>query len=187
MDIESAKTIVEAVKMFGPAIIGALVAIKVGKLQMEAKIKELEKLHAYSASEKLFDYYKNREKELNESYNRIKEDMGFLLGMNLALTKDDDSLNKIIKMYDFYKKTLPDQIKQTLRAFKKNNLQETEEFRKLEDFQDQKLLQDQAKNLSDKVFNLLEIYSYLKVCNNMILEEISTNYMKKFVNSSKSL
>ena len=185
MDIESVKTItdgiVEVFKILGPAIITAIVMYKIGKKQLEVKLRELEKSHAYSASEKLFDYYQNREKELNESYNSINKDMGFLLGMTSALTTDDALLNKIIKMYDFYKKTLPYQIKLTLRDLKKYSLQTTEEFRKLESFLDQKSFQDQKKNWGEKVFYLLEIYFYLQICNKMILEEISTNYMKIFV------
>ena len=185
MDIEGVKTITEGVveiaKILGPAIITALVGYKVGKSQIEVKLRELEKTHAYSASEKLFGYYQNREKELNEAYNSINKDMGFLLGMTSTLTENDELLNNIIKMYDLYEKTLPYQIKLTLRDLKKYNLQETEEFRKLESFLDQKALRDQKKNWSDKVFYLLEIYFYLRICNKMILEEISTNYMKIFV------
>ncbi|MBU4510211.1 hypothetical protein KJ830_04080 [bacterium] len=97
------------------------------------------------------------------------------------MTENDELLNNIIKMYDLYEKTLPYQIKLTLRDLKKYNLQETEEFRKLESFLDQNALKDQKKNWSDKVFYLLEIYFYLRICNKMILEEISTNYMKIFV------
>jgi len=189
MDMESVKIITEGIveiaktlgPVLGPAIITALVGYKVGKSQIEVKLRELEKTHAYSASEKLFEYYQNREKELNESYNSINKDMGFLLGMTSALTENDELLNNTIKMYDLYEKTLPYQIKLTLRDLKKYNLQETEEFRNLESFLDQKALQDQKKNWSDKVFYLLEVYFYLQICNRMILEEISTNYMKIFV------
>jgi hypothetical protein len=190
MDIESVKTIIDStVEIFkklgpelaGPTIISAVVAYIVAKLKIEGKLKELEKSHSYSASEKLFDYYQNREKELNESYNSINKDMGFLLGMTSALTTDDALLNKITKMYDFYKKTLPYQIKLALRDLKKYSLQTTEEFRKLESFLDQKSFQEQEKNWGEKVFYLLEIYFYLQICNKMILEEISTNYMKIFV------
>ena len=185
MDIESVKTItdgiVEVFKILGPAIITAIVMYKIGKKQLEIKLRELEKSHAYSASEKLFDYYHNREKELNESYNSINKDMGFLLGMTSALTTDDALLNKITKIYDFYIKTLPYEIKLTLRDLKKYSLQTTEEFRKLESFLDQKSFQDQKKNWGEKVFYILEIYFYLQICNKMILEEISTNYMKIFV------
>ena len=185
MDIESVKTItdgiVEVAKILGPAIITALVGYKVGKSQIEVKLRELEKSHAYSASEKLFEYYQNREKELDESYKSINKDMGFLLGMTSSLTSDDNLSNETIKMYDLYEKTLPYQIKLTLRDLKKYSLQETEEFRKLESLLHQKSLQDQKKNWGDKVFYLLEVYFYLQICNKMILEEISTNYMRIFV------
>jgi len=81
MDIEGVKTITEGIveisKILGPAIITALVGYKVGKSQIEVKLRELEKTHAYSASEKLFSYYQNREKELNEAYNSIIKIWGF--------------------------------------------------------------------------------------------------------------
>jgi len=188
MDIENVKTItngiVEVSKIVGPAIITAIVGYKVGKSQLEIKLRELEKSHAYSASEKLFEYYQNREKELDESCKNINKDMGILLGIGISsdLTTDNDLLNKAIKIYEIYEKTLPYQIKLTLRDLKKYSLQETEEFRKLESFLlDQKALQDQKKSWSDKIFYLLEVYFYLQICNKMILEEISTNYMKVFI------
>jgi hypothetical protein len=187
MDIENVKTItsgiVEVAKIVGPAIITAIFGYKVGKSQFEGKLRELEKKYAYSASEKLFEYYQNREKELDESYKSITEDMGFLLGVDMALdlTTDNDSISKIIKIYDLYEKTLPYQIKLTLRDLRKYSLQETEEFIKLESFLDQKALQSQEKNWNEKISYLLEVYFYLRICNKRILEEISTNYMKIFV------
>jgi len=68
MDMESVKIITEGIveiaktlgPVLGPAIITALVGYKVGKSQIEVKLRELEKTHAYSASEKLFEYYQNR-------------------------------------------------------------------------------------------------------------------------------
>lgn len=90
--------------------------------------------------------------------------MGFLLGMTSALTENDELLNKTIKMYDLYEKTLPYQIKLTLRDLEKYSLQETEEFKKLESFLDQKSLQNQKKNWGDKVFFFLRsisIYKYV--------------------------
>jgi len=191
MDIESVKTmtngVVEVFKCLGPAIITAILGYTLGKLQFKERLRELEKKNAYSASEKLFEYYQNREKELEESYRGIIEDMGFLfgvdMGMDMALdsVEDKDSLNKTIKIYKFYEKILPYQIKLTMRDLEKYSLQETEEFIKLKSFLDQNVLHDQKKNLSDKIAFLLEVYFYLQICNKMILEELSTNYMKVFV------
>ena len=187
MDIENVKVItngiVEVAKIVGPAIVTAIVGYKLGKSQLEGKLRELEKTHAYSASEKLFEYCQNREKELDETCKIINKDMGILLGLGITseLTTDNDLLNKAIKIYEIYEKTLPYQIKLTLRDLKKYSLQETEEFRKLESFLGQKALQDQKKSWGDKIFYLLEVYFYLQICNKMILEEISTNYMKAFI------
>jgi len=134
MDIESVKTItngiVEVAKIVGPALITAIFGYKIGKSQFEGKLRELEKTYAYSASEKLFEYYQNREKELDESYKSINEIMGILLGLDMTmdLDTDDDLTNKAIKIYDLYEKMLPYQIKLTLRDLKKYSLQETEDF-----------------------------------------------------------
>jgi len=68
-----------------------------------------------------------------------------------------------------------------MRDLEKYSLQETEEFIKLKSFLDQNVLHDQKNNLSDKISFLLEVYFYLQICNKMILEELSTNYMKVFV------
>jgi len=99
----------------------------------------------------------------------------------MDLATDDDLTNKAIKIYDLYEKMLPYQIKLTLRDLKKYSLQETEDFKKLKSFLNQKALQGQEKNWSNKITFLLEVYFYLQICNKMILEEISTNYMKIFV------
>ena len=191
MDIESVKTItngfVEVAKYLGPAVITAIFGYTVGKSQLKERLRELEKKNAYSASEKLFEYYQNREKELDESYKSITEGMGFLFGMDMGIemaldsAEDKDSLNKTIKIYELYEKMLPYQIKLTMRDLEKYSLQETEEFIKLKSFLDQNVLHDQKNNLSDKIAFLLEVYFYLQICNKMILEEISTNYMKIFV------
>jgi len=191
MDIESVKTmtngVVEVFKCLGPAIITAILGYTLGKLQFKERLRELEKKNAYSASEKLFEYYQNREKELEESYNNIREDMGFLLGMDMGMDmaldsiEDKDLLNKTIKIYEVYEKMLPYQIKLTMRDLGKYTLQETEEFIKLKSFLDHNVLHDQKNNLSDKIAFLLEVYFYLQICNKMILEELSTNYMKVFV------
>ena len=191
MDIESVKTmtngVVEVFKCLGPAIITAILGYTLGKLQFKERLRELEKKNAYSASEKLFEYYQNREKELDESYKSINEDMGFFLGMDMGIdmaldsAEDKDSLNKTIKIYEVYEKMLPFQIKQTMKDLEKYNFQETDEFKKLKSFLDQNLLNDQKNNLSDKIAFLLEVYFYLQICNKIVLKEISTNYMKVFL------
>jgi len=187
MDIESVKTItngvVEVAKFWGPSIITAILGYTLGKLQFKERIRELEKKNAYSASERLFEYYQNREKELEESYNNIREDLGVLFGIDMALDsiEDKDLLNKPIKIYKFYEKILPFQIKQTMKDLEKYSLQETDEFKKLKSFLDQNVLNDQKNNLSDKIAFLLEVYFYLQICNKIVLKEISTNYMKVFV------
>jgi len=191
MDIESVKTItngfVEVAKYLGPAVITAVFGYKIGKSQLEGKLKELDKKNTYSASEKLFEYYQNREKELEESYKNIEENMGFLLGVDMGMdmaldsTEDKDSLNKTLKIYKFYERILPYQIKQTIKDLEKYSLQETDEFKKLKSFLDQNVLDDQKNNLSDKIAFLLEVYFYLQICNKIVLKEISTNYMKVFL------
>ena len=191
MDIESIKIItngfVEIAKYLGPAAITAILGYTLGKLQFKERIRELEKKNTYSASEKLFEYYQNREKELKESYDNIREDMGFLLGMDMGMDmaldsiEDKDSLNKTIKIYKLYEKILPFQIKQTMKDLEKYSLQETDEFKKLKSFLDQNVLNDQKNNLSDKIAFLLEVYFYLQICNKIVLKEISTNYMKVFL------
>jgi len=68
-----------------------------------------------------------------------------------------------------------------MRDLEKYSLQETDEFKTLKSFLDKNVLHDQKNNLSDKITFLLEVYFYLQICNKMILEELSTNYMKVFV------
>lgn len=92
MDIQSVQIItngiVEVAKIVGPALVTAVFGYKIGKSQYEGKLKELEKKHAYFASEKLFKYYQNRGKELDGSYKNISGSMGFLLGLDMTLNLD---------------------------------------------------------------------------------------------------
>ena len=114
MDIESVKTItngfVEVAKSLGPAIITAIFGYMVGKSQFKERIRELEEKNAFSASEKLFAYYLNREKELDESYKNMYEGMGRILGVSMAIDiaiesiEDKDLLNKTIKIFEAYEK-----------------------------------------------------------------------------------
>lgn len=80
---------------------------------------------------------------------------------------------------------LPYQIKLTLRDLKKYNLQETEEFKELKNILNQKKVQEQEMNWSSKITTLLEVYFYLQICNKMILEKMSTSYMKIFLKIKK--
>ena len=84
--------IIEIVKYLGPAIVTAIFGYTVGKSQIKGRIKELEQTNAYFASQKLFEYYQNREKELEDSYNSINKDLGFLIGLNIALDSNADQV-----------------------------------------------------------------------------------------------
>lgn len=192
MDIESIKVItdciIEVTKYLGPATITAIFGYAVGKSQFKGKLKELKEVNAYYASEKLFEYYQNREKELDEAYKSINHDLGFILGLDVAndLNDDIESLNEKIKIYDLFEKMLPYQIKLTMRDLKKYNLKDTEEFEKLKKILSEELPRNRKNNLNDKITLFLEIYFYLRICNKRILEEISTNYMKiHLINSKK--
>jgi len=112
---------------------------------------------------------------------KIKSDISRPDPLIFDSVEDKDLLNKTIKIYKLYEKILPYQIKLTTRDLEKYSLQETEEFIKLKSFLDHNVFHDQKKNLSDKIAFLLEVYFYLQICNKMILEELSTNYMKVFV------
>jgi hypothetical protein len=184
MDAESIRVITEAVveiaKILGPAGIAAYVAYKAGAWQLQARLKELERGHVFSAAEKLFDYYRERERQIAKSHRSLNKDLGFLLGMAADSEPDDPTLKEVGKLYDLHMRMLPTYSRLTLRDMEKYALSSSEEATILKGYLSPQSGPASEAGWGDKVFYLLEAYGYLQLCNQMILEELSTNYMKAF-------
>lgn len=184
MEAESIKVItdgiVEVCKVLGPALITAFVGYKAGKSHIEIKLKELEKVHAFSASEKLFDYYRDRGRELSEAHKGMYENLSYLIGYSSA-TDGFDELNKdVLKLYDMYKNTFPTQLRLTIRDLEKHGFGETDEYDHLKTIFEQLEADDQDKTFGDKVFDLMKKYEDLRVANQMILEKVATGYIEGY-------
>ncbi len=185
------KTIsIDAIKILGPAIIAAFATYKATKMQYEIRLAELTKGHEFKAREHLFDYYKDRQIKLSKSHEELNNALGQLLGMAAASQEHDeeDSINEMVDSFsgisNLYAELAPFEINTVLRDFESKDLNSTDEYTKLksyigklEDIQDQRTY----SNVKNNVYILLEVYSFLERCNQMLLEAQIKRIFSKYV------
>lgn len=100
MDIELVQAIqvvsVEAIKILGPAIVAGSVAYRVGKNQMETKLKELSSTHEFEARKTIHDLLVNRQERLHEGSKGIGESLGFVMGATSGGEEDADYVSDMV-------------------------------------------------------------------------------------------
>jgi len=189
METESIKIVtdgvVEICKILGPAIITALVGYKAGKSHIEVKLKELERVHAFSASEKLFDYYRDREKELSDAHTSIYENLSYLVGYSSATEGVEELRGDTLKLYDMYENSFPTQLRLTIRDLEKHGFKGTEEYKQLEKLRDEPKKPNNEETFGDRVFGLMQKYEDLRIANQLILEKLSTGYIEEYTKHNK--
>ena len=194
MEVEVAKVIetisIDAIKILGPAIIAAFATYKATKTQYEIKLNEITKSHEFKAREHLFDYYKERQIKLSKSHEELKNVLCQLLGMSISASdyKGNNSIGKLVDSFagasSLYSGLAPFEIETTLRDFESKGLSETREYAKLQSYTDK--LKDIQKpedypSIKNNVFILLEVYSFLERCNQMLLEAQIENLFSNYV------
>ena len=192
--IDLAKTVsLEAIKILGPAVVAAFTGYWAARLQFVSRLKELERSHEFNARQHLFDYYKNRQAKLEEGHKALSEGLGRVLGVSAAaqLHGESGDFSKIVSaftgMVDVYLGIVPFDIDLTRRDMKAKGLDAMEEFQRLTEYREtsSKLKPASGKGLEviqANVYILLEIYSFLVRCNQLLLEQqiegLFSKYMK---------
>jgi len=164
----------EAIKILGPAFITAYFAYRIGKTQIEVKLKEAEEKHKFGAREHLFNYYKERLSKLMDSYAKLSESLGQILGFTAVGTVNVQFDITMAKLANFYLRVLPHDIKLTMRDLEKNNLKDTEEYNALSEYLKKVSsvsLANDIESLRDNTLFLLEIIGYLSQSNHILLEQ----------------
>lgn len=175
----------DAIKILGPATITAIVGYKIGKSQLEIKIKEIQEKHRFAAREHLFNYYKERQESLRENIKQLNESFGFILGFMAGGTIDVQYDITMSKVANFYLKVAPQEIKLTIRDFEKNELKDLEEYdilkQHLEKLKTLSLAED-IESLRDNILVLLEIYNHLNRCSQILLEKEASAALEPYIN-----
>jgi len=188
--IELIKTVTtDAIKILGPAIIAAFATYQVSKAQFELKLRELEKSHEFGARDKLFNYYKERKKELEKSFNDLNGTFGQTLGLTIGSDGTMDEFTKKIfegssEMVKMYSKFVPHEIDKAIHEMEKRNLIDSKEYKKLKEFNDEDFTIEEIndfQSLQKNIFMLLEIYYYLHSSIQLILEIEMEKAFEKYI------
>ncbi|QYK12779.1 hypothetical protein K0I63_18980 [Shewanella rhizosphaerae] len=184
---------VDAIKILGPAVIAALATYKATKAQYDAKLQELTKGHEFKAREHLFDYYKERQGKLSKSHEELSNILGQVLGFS-AVTNDvtlgdclHDLANTFFGIARLYHGQAPFEISTTLRDFESKGIQEEPEYEKLNFYLhmvNSITPSNDRAEFEKVVFSLLEVYSFLERCNQVLLENEMKGLFNKYVEST---
>lgn len=172
-------TIIEALKILGPAIVAALATYKATKIQYDLKLKEIDKAQGFKARENLVEHYKNQKSRVDEGYQSLSNLLGQALGMAVgALNEDDDEIDDIsatmVGVADMYIGMAPFDLETTLRDMKAVDLADTSEYEKLESYVKPASELNATRNLGvlkSNIYLLLEVYAFMGRCNQMMLEK----------------
>lgn len=180
MDPVLAELISEGVKILGPALIAGCAAYFAASLQFKATLAQIREANEFAARQHLFDYYKDKQKQLSESYNELSNTLGQVLGVNAAVLKDegDESIQNMVSGFDSIAQLHLDaasfEISLALRDMRSKKLEGLEEFERLASRKqslDGLHLGDDFESKKATVLSLLELYGWLKRCNQLLLEK----------------
>jgi hypothetical protein len=177
----------DSIKMLLPATITAIVVYKVTKAQMSLKFKEINRRREIDSHEQLFNYYKERSRRLLKKHDKLNESMGRLMGFAIGYSsvaeKDAAEVLKRVGLTirSFSKVALID-ARITKKEMEKNGLNNIREFSELDLYIDEVGKIDPSDNLSalqKNIVTLIEIYSHLHYCQQLMLEKHVIRYSKE--------
>jgi hypothetical protein len=177
----------DLIKMLLPATITAIVVYKVTKAQMSMKLKEINRSREFDSHEHLFNYYKERSRRLLKKHDKLNESMGRLMGFAIGYSsvaeKDAAEFLKRVgsTIRSFSRVALMD-ARITKKEMEKNELNNISEFSELDSYVDEVGKIDPSDNLSalqKNIVTLIEIYSHLHYCQQLMLEKHVIKYSKE--------
>lgn len=196
MSPELISLISDAIKILGPAIITGFVGYKAGKIQLDVKLKELEKTHEFSARQDLFKVYVERGNEIRKEeqgfYNGLNEYLNILVGFNANKNSDEEIselVKNIIDTFNDKKRLVPHSINLIRQEMIKYGLSHLEEFKllnscenKLEEYTEETSIAGFSKNVTI----LMEVYSIIYHCHQLIMESQSEKIFNKYIKNGES-
>ncbi len=175
----------DAIKILGPAIIAAYVSYKLATI----KLKEMDKTHEFGAREHIFNYYKERSKQLLERQGQLNASlsklMGFAAGFTLGVGQDaSEFLKTMSDMIRDLSRLEKLELNITKKDMKKNKLNEIPEFNEIDLYakEVENLSQDNTlPALRKNITTLLEINTHLYYCHQLLLEKTGGEIFKKYL------
>jgi len=166
----------EAIKILGPAIITGLVGLKIGKHQLELKLKEIEKNNSFKAREHLFKYYKDWQETIKGKYDELTTALGTITGMAAAVKGHEETgiTPVMYKFFNYYVKSVPHDVNLTIRDFEPYKEHYNLEYELLEHYKIKVgalSATEDVSELIESVTDLLEIYGHLNRCAHLLVEK----------------
>ncbi len=176
----------DAIKILGPAAITGFVTWKIAKNQFGLKLKELESTHEFVAREHLFQYYKDREKQLVETYREFNSGLGKILGFASCLEQEKmtQELNMLYDWLDIYMRVTPTMLSLTMTDMEQEGFSKTPEYEQLKksesNFRSIKIDRN-FENLKANTFSIFDIYLDLLKGNSLLLKKSREKVFMKYV------
>jgi hypothetical protein len=176
----------DAVKIILPATITAIVVYRITKAQMNVKMKEMIKTHEFDSREQLFNYYKERSRRLLKKHDKLNESLGRLMGFaigysSVAEKEATEFLKRVgVTIRNFSRVALMD-ARITKKEMEKNELNDISEFSELDSYIDEVKKIDPSDHLPalhKNIVTLIEIYSHLHYCQQLMLEKQVIKYSR---------
>jgi len=176
----------DLVKILTSAAITGLVVYLIMRDQMNVKLREKNRNYEIDSRDQLFDFYRERSRRLLKKHDKLNESlgrlMGFVIGYSSVAEKEAAEFLKRISVtiQSFSKVALIDS-RITKKEMEKNGLNNIPEFGELESFEDEvrKIeLSDDLTALQKNIVTLIEIYSHLHYCQQLMLEKQVMKYSK---------
>ena len=176
----------DLVKILTSAAITGLVVYLVMRDQINVKLREKNRNYEIDSRDHLFDFYRERSRRLLKKHDKLNESlgrlMGFVIGYSSVAEKEAaEFLNRIsVTIQSFSKVALIDS-RITKKEMEKNGLNNIREFGELESYENEvkKIeLSDDLTALQKNVVTLIEIYSHLHYCQQLMLEKQVMKYSK---------
>jgi len=183
--------LLDVVKIIGPALIASIATYKVTKIQYDLKLKELKSSQSFKAKETLLEHYKYQKDKINEGYNSLTSSLAQILGFafenNDNKEEIDDLVSAGVSASDMYISMAPFDIKITLRDMEASNLSDIAEYEKLISYEEKSKKLKITRNISelkDTIYLLIEVYSFLGRCNQIMLENQIQNLFQGYLKSA---
>ena len=167
----------DAIKILGPAIIASYATYRVIVSQNKYKIKELDKNQEFGAREKIYNYYKERSVYVEKCFNELNDVFAETISKMAEKYTSENEFDKStflahVDMYKTHIRFLPNEIEKILAELEKQKLQETSEYKNLQKSKNKTLKKDidTFEEFKKGIYDLIEIYYFLKESNQLLLE-----------------
>lgn len=187
--VELIKTIAtDAIKILGPAILAAYMTYKTAKMQFESKLRELENKNEFNTRVHLFNYYKDRERQLSQTFEKASRLLGEAVGYAEGY-KDENLITFVTEVIQECYKNVPSNVEIAIRDMELEGLSNTQEYQKLKDILSHGEFEvngSTEKRWGDLI-KITGIYEVLNHCNQLVLQNRINSLFGKYMSPQDTL